>query len=158
MDHRNTVARIPPGCTLDAVLDAMRGLGSCYPAGSLSIGNDPATGGTRIIFDPAVALDEHPAEKQLVAQLGVDNPADLITFALTASGDDQEDGLKAMAAWMARTLNDAGAANYLTFSVEIPDTGRYAMTVQRCDGVSPAERIADLETQLAAAQTLIRHA
>ncbi len=51
---------------------------------------------------------------------------------------------------MIRMLENAGAPNYLSLTVEIPDVGRYGITIQRCDGKTPAERIAELEGQLTA--------
>lgn len=139
------VANIPPGVTIDAALAAIRGMSGVYPSDTLSLGNDPA-GGMCIIHNPAAAPVGEPAPRATIA-LGVDEPGDLIAFAF--STDDQENALKALSLGLIGMLDTAEAANYLTFSVEHPEVGRYAVTIQRCDGKTPAERIAELEQRLA---------
>lgn len=143
------VAIIPAGVGLDAALAAMQALGACYPANTLSLSND-ATGAMRVLYDPAAAAATTPAAR-IEVSLGVDTQQDLLRFAFSA--DDQQDALQAIALALIDMLNAADAANYLTVTVELPGTGRYALTIQRCDGATPAERIADLEAQLTAAAT-----
>ncbi|HKS98933.1 MAG TPA: hypothetical protein VJT31_05320 [Rugosimonospora sp.] len=142
---KRVVAVIPAGVGLDAAIAVLRGLGECYPAASLSLGTD-AGGGMRVVQDPEAAEAAAPAARVEVS-LGVDDAADLLTFAFGA--DDQADAARALALALVGMLEDAGAANYLTYTVEVPGTGRYALTVQRCGSLTPAEHIADLQAQLA---------
>lgn len=146
---RSVVAVIPAGVGLDAALAALHGLGACYPADTLALGTDP-DGGMRVVHDPAAAAGTAPPATRVELGLGVDEAADLLRFAFGA--DDQQDAVKAIALALVGMLEDAGAANYLTLSLDVPDVGRYAVTVQRCGGTTPAERIAELTAQLAAAR------
>jgi hypothetical protein len=143
---RSVVALIPAGVGLDAALAVMRGLGECYPSDTLSLGTDQA-GGMRVVHDPNAGRAAAPTTRVEV-DLGVDDVGDLFAFAFGA--DDQQDAVRALALALVGMLEQAGAANYLTFAVDAPEVGRYAVTIQRCAGTTPAERIADLEAQLAA--------
>jgi hypothetical protein len=142
------VATIPAGVTLDAALAAMSGLGGCYPPKTLSLSNDPA-GGMVVLFEPDSGAQADPAPRVTI-EVG-EEPEHLLAFAFTAAEGDEQDGLKAMALGMIRMLENAGAPNYLALTVEVPDVGRYGINVQRCDGKTPAERIAELEALLASA-------
>jgi hypothetical protein len=142
---KHVVAVIPAGVGLDAALAALRGLGGCYPADTLSLGTDPA-GGMRVVHDPDAGAGVATPAARVELGLGVDEAADLLTFAFGA--DDQQDAARALALALVGMLEDAGVANYLTYTIDVPDTGRYALTVQRCGGQTPAERIADLQAQL----------
>lgn len=122
---RNVVVLIPAGVGLDAALAILRGPGECYPPDVLSLGSD-RTGGMRVVHDPAGGDAAIPATRVKV-DLGVDDVGDLFAFAFGA--DDQQDAVRALA--LAGMLEQAGAANYLTYAVEAPGVGRYAFTIQR---------------------------
>ncbi len=147
----SVVAIIPPGITIDAALKAMRAMGGVYPKHTLFMDNDPATGGFRILHDPSAKTAPGTSTKPVAkVALGADEPGDLITFAMLVSGRDQELGAKALGVWLAERLDEAGAANYLTYSITLPDEGgTFAVTIQRVGGRTPAERIAELEEQIA---------
>jgi DNA-directed RNA polymerase subunit L len=53
-----------------------------------------------------------------------------------------------MAEWVKNQLNAQGAANYLAYSLNHPDGNRYAFTLQRVGGLTPAEKIADQAAQI----------
>lgn len=142
---KRVVAVIPAGVGLDAALAVLRGLGECYPAASLSLGTD-VSGGMRVVHDPEAAAEAAASAARVEVSLGVDDAADLLTFAFGV--DDQAEAARALALALVAMLEDAGAANYLTYTIDVPGTGRYALTVQRCGGPTPAERIADLESRL----------
>lgn len=145
---KSLVATIPPGITLDAALAAMRGMGDCYPPHALAIRNSP-DGGMDIIYDSEATTSggaEHASS--VGVSVGVEKPGDLLAYAFSLVNDDERAGAKAVATWMIGELERAGAANYLTHTVEVPGRGRYALTVQRCSGKTPAERIAELESEV----------
>jgi len=153
MTHRQTVAILPAGAPMDAALAAMSGLGGVYPRHTLSMASDPHTGSLVVLYDPAAAPvtadDDQPADPQVEIGLGVDGPGDLMAYALSVTSEDQQEGVKAMAAWLVDMLDRTeGAANFISFTMEHPGVGRYAMTLQRCDGQTPAERIAELKSRL----------
>lgn len=131
---RSVVALIPAGVGLDAAPAALHGLGACYPADTLALGSDP-DGGMRVVHDPdaADAGVTAPAARVELG-LGVDDAADLLSF--TFGADDQQDAVRTIALTLVGMLEQAGAANFLTVTMEVPDVGRYAVTVQRC-GVAP---------------------
>jgi hypothetical protein len=156
------VAKIPPGLTLDAALAAMKGMSAAYPEHTLSLTND-GIGGMVIVHDPD-ATPREPAQGKRRRQrstkaaatsgllsVGKDEVGDLFAYAFHPT-TKTEDGVKLIAAWMGDLLDSTeGAANYTTFTLDHPDGRRFALTVQRCGGLSPAQKIAELETQLAAA-------
>ena len=141
------VATIPAGVTLDAALAAMKGMGDCYPPETLSLSNDPSGGMLVLYAERPDGAEPEPAPR-MVIEVGAE-PENLLAFAFTAAEGDEQDGLKAMALGMIRMLENAGAQNYLALTIEVPDVGRYGINIQRCDGKTPAERIAELETQIA---------
>ncbi|MFI6228602.1 hypothetical protein ACIBCR_14975 [Micromonospora echinospora] len=154
---RHIVATILPGRTLDAALSAMRGMSRCYPDYTLSLASDP-DGGMAIIHDPAAtppAKGRKRRRKQTTGDageiaLGKDEAGDLLAYAFHPT-TSTEDGVKAITQWMVDLLAQTeGAANYVTFTLTHPSGNRYALTVQRCDGMTPAEKIAHLEEQIAA--------
>ncbi|MFY1595451.1 hypothetical protein [Micromonospora sp. WMMD737] len=155
---RHVVAKILPGRTLDAALSAMRGMSKCYPEHTLSLSNDPSTGGMVVIYDPAATPAKGQRRKQPTGAvgeiaLGVDESGDLLAYAFHPT-TGTEDAVKALSLWMASLLQQTeGAANFVAFTLDHPDGVRYALTVQRCDGLTPAEKIAQLEAQLASADT-----
>lgn len=141
------IATIPAGVTLDAALAAMQGLGACYPPKTLSLSNDPAGGMLVLHTEPTGGPEPEPVPRMTI-EVG-DEPEHLLAFAFTAAEGDERDGLKAMALGMIRMLENAGAPNYLALTIELPDVGRYGINIQRCDGKTPAERIAELEARIA---------
>ncbi|GAA4439097.1 hypothetical protein [Phytohabitans houttuyneae] len=150
---KNAVAIIPPGITLDDALAAMRGMASAYPEHTLSLGNDPERGGMVIWHDATAApAVERQAQARGEVALGVDEPGDLLAHAFLAASEQDDDAIKAMCAGMIAILeNSGGPGNYVTYTLEHDELGRYAVTVQRCGGKTPAERIAELEERLVAA-------
>jgi hypothetical protein len=142
---------IPPGISLNNVHKALKAIGTWYPKGSLSLMNDDRTGGMLAVHDPdaAPALGEtkRPRAKMSV---GHQEDGDLLTYAMTVSGHDQQLGLHALAVWLLQQLVTAKAANYLTYSITVPpDNLEYAVTIQRVAGQTPEQRIAALEAELA---------
>ena len=137
------VAIIPAGVTLDAALAAMNGLASCYPPHTLSLSNDPSGGMSVLYAEPVDGAEPEPVPRVTI-EVG-DEPENLLAFAFTAAQGDEQDGLKAIALGLIQMLENAGAPNYLTLTIEVPDLGRYGLTIQRCGGKTPAERIAELE-------------
>lgn len=146
---KNAVAIIPPGITLDSALAAMRGMASAYPEHTLSLGNDPEGGGMVIWHDSAADANAVPTSAvRGEVSIGVDNPGDLLAQAFIAASQQDEDAIKAMCAGMIAILEGSGGpGNYVTYTLEHPELGRYGVTVQRCAGRTPAERIAELETR-----------
>ncbi len=153
MDKKLTaVAVIPPGLSLNTMPKVMAGIGLMYPKHSLYLRNDDRTGGYLVLHDPTAKPGPDTSGKPTATvAAGKDAPGDLIEFAMVVSGRDAELGAKALGVWLAERLADAGAANYLTYSIALPDDGgEYAVTIQRVGGKTPAERIAELEERVAA--------
>ncbi|MEV0214269.1 hypothetical protein [Micromonospora sp. NPDC050695] len=154
---KQIVATILPGRTLDAALAAMRGMAGCYPEHTLSLSSS-YDGGMAIIYDPDAPQPAKKGRRRrgLAAgapgevALGRDEVGDLFAFAFDST-TSTEDGVKVMTQWMANLLTQTeGAANYVTFTLTHPGGERYALTVQRCAGLTPAEKIAGLEERIAA--------
>lgn len=159
--ERTVVAVVPPGVPLPAAGNVLSGMGACYPTDALTMTNS-ADGGFLIIYTPtgpdacegdraagtpgnvSVSTGTASDEDYTVAD------ADLFTFALTADGEDEAAGVVAMAEWLRRQLDKAGAANYLAHTLTLPDGDRYALTIQRVGGLTPAEKIAALQNEIQA--------
>ncbi len=151
MSRQTVVGVIPPGVSLNAVTKAMAAWGALFPKHTLFVTNDARTGGMLVLHDPdakPTAVTGKPKPEARL-ELGADEPGDLLAYAMSVTGRDATEGLKALALWLARMLDEAEAANYLTFGVTVPDVGGYAVTIQWQDGKTPAERIRELEQQIA---------
>jgi hypothetical protein len=144
------VGVIPPGVSLNAVTKAMGAWGALFPKHTLFVTNDPPTGGMLVLHDPDAAPDRAAKPKpEARIELGSDEPGDLLAYAMSLTGRDATEGAKALAVWLAEMLEQAGAANYLTYGVTLPDGAAYAVTIQRSSGKTPADRIRELEQQVA---------
>ncbi len=151
MKQQVVVAVIPPGITLNNVHKALKAIGTWYPKGSLSLMSDDRTGGMLAVHDPdAAPAPEAKDRPRAKVSVGHQEDGDLLTYAMTVSGRDQHLGLQALARWLLQQLVTAKAANYLTYSIIVPpDDLEYAVTIQRVAGQTPAQRIAELEAELA---------
>ncbi len=139
---RQVVGVIPPGVTIDDALAAIKAFGRCYPRDAMFMKNDPSTGGMLFVYDPqAVPAAAGKARPQMETALGVCDPGDLFRAVFSAGGRDQQAGVAALAAWMIELLESAGAANFVEYGLTMPDVGRFAVTVQRCSGKTPAQVI-----------------
>lgn len=163
------VAVIPPHQTLDDLSAAMKGIGRCYPKNTLFLTSD-VDGSTIILHRPgtapAAAEQTKPAEPHNrrarrsgangEISLGKDEIGDLLSYAFDPT-TKQEDGVAAIAGWMASVIDGTeGAANFVTYTFDDPATSqRYAMTVQRCDGLTPAEKLRQAEERIAELEALL---
>lgn len=161
-DRGRIVAVIPPHQTLNDVTAALNGMGRVYPKNTLTLTNDNYDGSTVIVYNPNATAPttqdsaeattgkrrKRPAKtSQMTGEiaLGKDDIADLFAYAFHPD-TKSEDGVKAISVWMVHILNSVeGAANFVTFTLEHPDGQRYAMTIQRCDGLTPAEKLTAAE-------------
>jgi hypothetical protein len=150
MSEWQTVAILPTGAPLDAALAAMSGLGGVYPPHTLSLSTDQRSGAMVVLYDPTARAGEpKTVEPQMGIGLGVDAPGDLLAYAFAVTGEDQQQGALAIAAWLVDMLDRTdGAANFITFTFEHPQAGKYAMTLQRCAGKTPQEQITGLKQRL----------
>lgn len=160
------VARIPVGRTIDDALAVMKAMSRCYPTHTMSLANDYG-GGMLIVYNPD-APPPPPGQKPARASirqsktgngsveiaLGKDEVGDLFAFVFSPK-TKQEDAVAAMAGWMAAVLESMeGATNFVTFTFDIKGGGkRYAMTIQDCDGLTPAEKLAQAATRIAELET-----
>jgi hypothetical protein len=174
-EREHAVGVIPPGAPFTAAGDLLRGFGRCYPEHALRLSTDTLTGGWLIIFDPAAPAPSAPAKTGeadadpasepealgMTISLGIEEQADLLSMALEAEDGDQATGVKVLGGLMRNMLDQGGAANYLTHTLDYTDGKRYALTIQRVDGLTPAEKIAALQAEkadLEAALTQAREA
>lgn len=80
--------------------------------------------------------------------LGVGTPGDDNALVLAFAADSS--GIPVIADWAKAMLDEHEASNYLTFTMADAHGDRYAFTIQRCTGFTPAEHIAVLQKEIAA--------
>lgn len=175
MSTSRLVAVIPAGNTIEATVTVMNALAAVYPGQALQMTSDPDTGAMLVLTPtPAqqAAADATPAQvatevkkaakktakRALAAEPGpVDTTIEMGTgepgseTAVAVAFRSNSTGVPVIADWAAALLDEYDAQNYLTFTFLNPDGDKYALTVQRCNGLSPAERLAELEAQIGAA-------
>jgi hypothetical protein len=169
-EHEHAVGIIPANAPFSASGDLMRGFSRCYPEHALRLADDALTGGYMILFDPAATApppgstggaadtSREPATLGMTTSLGVEEQADLFTMILQATEDDEVTGVKILAGMMRSMLDQHDAANYLTHTFDYTDGQRYALTIQRVTGFTPAEKIAALQQEKADLEAALAHA
>lgn len=164
------VAVIPAGNTIEATVAAMNAMQAVHPK-PLQLANDPTTGDMLVLLPtpaqeaaaaqadiPSVVKAAKKAAKKAAAaeaaldphlsiSMGTGDPGTEAALAVAFRSDSS--GIPIIADWAAAILDEHDAQNYITFTFANPDGDKYALTVQRCDGLSPAEQIADLTQRLA---------
>ncbi len=145
MSRPTVVGVIPPGATIDAALAVMKGLGGCYPPETLVMQNSAATGANLIVHDPSKKAEEPVPTHQLRVALGDTEPGDLLRQVFSMTTAKEQDGLKAMALFLADVLEGSGAANFVEFTMAVPDVGEYGVVVHRADRqLDPGARLASM--------------
>lgn len=154
-DSREVVCIIPPGCSTDQVGKLMELLGDVCLGHELMMSNQ--TDGSIAIF---YYRDLEEAQKVRANTRIVEEPDPNmeIEVGFTQDGEDRnfryasteaDEAIVGLAAHMVPVLESWDAANYVTTTV-VHEDKKYAVTIQRGDGMTPAEKIAYLEAKLAA--------
>jgi hypothetical protein len=141
------IALIPPGCSLDTVLAAMKAMAACYPDRELMLNHQ--VNGTAIYYDRAVMVDGAPVleeEPEVNGRIEAGDGSGARHFYDFA---EPEDMAKGAVANFRGLLQNYGVGNFVTMTV-IGKGETYAVTVQRVDGdrITPAMKIAELEAEV----------
>ena len=171
MSSNRLVAVIPAGNTIDATVAAMNAMQAVHTK-ALQLTNNPDTGDMLVLLPTAAQEAAHVkadipsvvrtakkvAKKAAAAEaaraasvsitMGTGEPGTESALAVAFRSDSS--GIPVIADWAAAILDEHEAHNFITFTFANPDGERYALTVQRVDGQSPADKIADLTARLEA--------
>lgn len=172
MSTNRLVAVIPAGNTIDATVAAMNAMQAVHTK-ALQLTNDPDTGAMLVLLPtaaqeaanaqsdiPSVVRTAKKVAKKAAAAEAANAPQMSVTMGTGEPGTDSalavafrsdSSGIPIIADWASALLDEHEAQNFITFTFANPDGEKYALTVQRVDGQSPADKIADLTARLEAA-------
>lgn len=154
MSNREPVCVIPPGCSTKQVGDLMTLLGDVCLGHELFMSNQ--TDGSIVIF---YDRELETARKQRANTNIVEESEPNVEFEIGFQEDGEQkkfsyasmepDGaIFGLASFMIPVLEEWDAANYVTTTIMHGDV-KYALTVQRGEALTPAEKIATLEAEIA---------
>lgn len=153
-DQREPVAVIPPGCSTEQVSELIDVLNRMVLGHELHMGNQDD--GSIVIF---YYRDLEAARQQQANDLIVEEPDVNVELEFGFTQDNGKPGVMSyassesdevvlgLASYMIPILENHDAANYVTTTI-LHDDLKYAVTVQKVPGLTPAEKLVVLEERV----------